>query len=189
MVVNYSRDSDYHSQRNNALVPHSSCNATSMIMALKQAGWDLPESIFPQGRQPEDVLTAFLLSEEAEAKTRKLAPWAWDRSTGRINWPPYEIHCVMEWVVNHLLGKKAVGFYESITFEQIIKALDARCGVVLSGFFPYKNNRRINHMVSVAGYMKHQGIIDYLILDDPFGDYQTRYRSHVSVNFTGHTHK
>jgi hypothetical protein len=73
MVVNYSKDSEYHSQRNNKIIPHSSCNATSMIMALKQAGVRLP---FPDRYQPEDYLSLFLQSDLAKEKMKELAPWA-----------------------------------------------------------------------------------------------------------------
>jgi hypothetical protein len=40
-TYNYSIDSEYHSQRNNQIIPHLSCNTTSVIMAIKQAipGW------------------------------------------------------------------------------------------------------------------------------------------------------
>ncbi len=177
MVVNYSRDSEYHSQRNNALIPHSSCNATSMIMALKQAGAKLPESRFPSNRQPEDVLTAFLQSDLAAEKSRRLAPWAYDRITGESITPPHEIHCVMTWAVNHLMGRDIVSFREDWSLDDLVKALDRGCGVVVSGKFPYQGGT-IDHVVSLAGYMKHQNRIDTLLIDDPYGDYQTGYRSH-----------
>jgi len=44
MVFNYSKDNDYHTQINNRRLPLSTCNTTSMIMALKQAG---VEASFP----------------------------------------------------------------------------------------------------------------------------------------------
>jgi len=37
-------------------------------------------------------------------------------------------------------------------------------------------------MVSLAGYREHQNRITYLIVDDPYGDYQTDYRSHRGNN-------
>ncbi|MBF9018630.1 MULTISPECIES: C39 family peptidase [unclassified Oceanispirochaeta] len=178
MVVNYSKDSEYHSQRNNRLIPHSSCNATSMIMALKQAGVRLP---FPGRYQPEDYLTLFLQSDQAKDKMKDLAPWALDPKSEKQLYPPQEVHIVMEWAVNTLLNKEIVKFSTETPLQQIINHIDNRKGVVLSGRFPL-NNTTIDHMVSLAGYMKHQNSISYLLIDDPYGDYKTSYRSHRGNN-------
>jgi Peptidase_C39 like family len=178
MVVNYSKDSEYHSQRNNRLIPHSSCNATSMIMALKQAGVRLP---FPEKYQPEDYLSLFLQSDQVKEKMKELAPWALDPKTGKQLYPPQEVHVVMEWAVNTLLNKQVVIFSTKTPFQKIINHIDNRKGVVLSGRFPL-NNTTIDHMISLAGYMKHQGSISYILIDDPYGDYKTSYRSHRGNN-------
>jgi len=50
-----------------------------------------------------------------------------------------------------------------------------------SGYLPV-NGSKIHHMVSLAGYMKHHGQYSYLIIDDPYGDYKTSYRSHRGNN-------
>ncbi len=173
MVINHSRDSEYHSQRNNRVIPHASCNSTSMIMALKQAGVVLP---FPDNQQPEDYLTCILLSETCIRQIEKLAPWALDRQTGKPLFPPYEIHVLMEWAVNYLLNKQIVSFSTKTPIEKIIRQIDNHGGAVLSGRFPV-NRTHYNHMVSLAGYMTHQGSITALLIDDPYGDYKTAYRS------------
>jgi hypothetical protein len=178
VVINYSKDNEYHSQRNNLIIPHSSCNSTSMIMALKQAGVRLP---FPPDIQPEDFLTQYLRSETSLKKMELIAPWALDKKTGKAMIPPYEIHRMMEWAINNLLDRKLVTFSTQIPLTSIISQIDNRKGVVLSGLFPLKG-KEIHHMVSLAGYMKHQGAISYLIIDDPYGDYKTSYRSHRGNN-------
>ncbi|QEN06812.1 hypothetical protein EXM22_01945 [Oceanispirochaeta crateris] len=179
MVVNYSRDIDYHTQRNNKLIPHSSCNSTSMIMALKQAGVRLP---FPSYMQPEDYLTHFLNSKQAIAKMALLAPDLVDTETMQPLIPPHELHCLMEWAVNTLLGKEVVRFSTATSLKKIIAHIDNGGGAVLSGRFPHYINGHINHMVSLAGYMVHNKLISYLLIDDPYGDYMTGYRSHKGNN-------
>ena len=150
MVVNYSKDIDYHTQRNNRLIPHSSCNSTSMIMALKQAGVSFPS---PPGIQPEDYLTKYLNSKQALTRMKTLTPWAVDRKTGEPLYPPQEVHALMEWAVNTLLGKEVIRFSTSTPLKDIISHIDNGGGAVLSGRFPHYSHGPIDHMVSLAGYM------------------------------------
>jgi hypothetical protein len=87
----------------------------------------------------------------------------------------------MEWAVNTLLNKDVVHFSTKTPLQEIISHIDNRKGVVLSGRFPL-NKGTIDHMVSLAGYMKYHNQITYLLIDDPYGDYKTSYRSHRGNN-------
>lgn len=187
-IRNFSRKDDYHTQRDNALIPHASCNATSMVMALKQAGWEPPEA---RGMQPEDYLTHFLQSEEGYAAMRRLAPWAFDNTTNEPLYPPNQVHAVLSWGVNELLGREISRFSTDRPFEGLIDALHKGCGVVLSGVFPTASGGELRHVVSLAGYIlksEYESLpeskpatrdqISEMIIDDPYGDYISGYQNH-----------
>lgn len=57
MEIQLSRDTDYHSQVNNKVIPMEACNTTSAIMWLKTARI---EFWHPKILQPEDYLTHIL---------------------------------------------------------------------------------------------------------------------------------
>lgn len=183
---NFSIDNDYHSQRNNKVIPFSSCNTTSMVMALKQAGLMFHH---PASEQPEDYLTSFLLSPRAMEQMEILAPWAIDNE-GRAIFPPNQVHVMLEWAVNTLMGKRACRFTTNGTVKDIIGHLMRGGGVVVSGVFLVED-RELGHIVSVAGFMSSQdeiqpgadlSAITHIIIDDPYGDYTTGYRDHRGNN-------
>jgi len=110
MRHNFSRNSDYHTQRNNLKVPFASCNTTSMVMALKQAGWKVPEDGVTQ---PEDALTEFLSTPAARDRQKAVAP----ASMGAYR--PQEVHAVLEWGTNAWLHDTPDSFTTQATNYQI----------------------------------------------------------------------
>jgi hypothetical protein len=185
MVLNRSKDSEYHTQRNNLLIPHQSCNTTSMVMALKQAGliFDHPEK-----EQPEDYLTRFLRKKRSYKKMEQLAPWAFD-SLGNAIYPPNEVHVMLEWAVNELIGKAVDRFSVSCSVSDMLRHLRDGGGVVLSGVFPIASGD-LNHMVSLAGFVYEAEDLANLdlqkvsrfIIDDPYGDWHSGYTDHHGNN-------
>ena len=92
MYKNNSKGKPYYTQRNNKIKPGSSCNVTSMVAALSAAGWPV-EKMASGGRQPEDELMRFILTDAAcDRKWRMLDP------QGRI--PPNEWHAVLAYGTN-----------------------------------------------------------------------------------------
>jgi hypothetical protein len=181
MVFNYSKDNDYHTQLNNRRLPLSTCNTTSMIMALKQAGVALP---FPKDIQPEDYLTDFLRSPEAYRKMKEITPWFFDRETGKAILPPNEVHQMLEWGVNTLLKRQLDRFSTEVPVETIISHLIKGGGVVLSGEFRLKN-RNLHHIVSLAGFVTDENEdITHFIIDDPYGNFRTDYQDQHGNNIT-----
>jgi len=183
MVFNYSKDNDYHTQINNRRLPLSTCNTTSMIMALKQAGVAPPcplkgekELPFPSNVQPEDYLTDFLLSPEAYRKMKEMTPWFFDRDTGKAIVAPNEVHQMLEWGVNTLLNREVDRFSTGVPIDTIIAHLKKGGGVVLSGEFRLKN-RNLHHIVSLAGFVtdRHEDVTHFII-DDPYGNFRTNYQ-------------
>lgn len=161
---NYSKGIPYHSQRNNEVIPFSSCNSTSMIMALKQAGYDCN---FGEG-QPEDILTTLLLTEKYWQMMDSLNP----RLRGQ-DYRPNEIHGCLSAAANELLGDSIVKFSTTTPINKIKDCLVDGGGAVLSGRFKLSNGKTLNHIVSLAGF----GSNGYII-DDPFGNWKTDYIDH-----------
>jgi hypothetical protein len=170
---NYSKKCDYHTQINNKVVPHASCNTTSMVMALKQAGVPLP---FPQDEQPEDYLTSFLRQRESYEMMRELTPWFFDKTNGKALYPPNEVHKMLEWGVNTLLGRTVVQFSTEVLITTLFDHIHKGGGAVLSGEFPLKNGKKLRHIVSLAGTVEDDGETVGVIIDDPYGDWRTDYQ-------------
>lgn len=173
MTVNYSKGSDYHTQRNNKVVPWSSCNTTSAIMALKQAGYGMPSHV--KG-QPEDALSKHLRTDEAYRKMMALAPWAFERKSGNPIYSPQEVHSVLEWGINSWIGHDADHFTTAATMADLLGYLDTNGGVMLSGRFPLPGGE-MGHIVSLAGYILAGEQLTHWIIDDPYGDWRTEYRT------------
>ena len=172
MRHNFSRNSDYHTQRNNLKVPFASCNTTSMVMALKQAGWKVPEDGVTQ---PEDALTEFLSTPAARDRQKAVAP----ASMGAYR--PQEVHAVLEWGTNAWLHDTPDSFTTQATSKDLVATLKSGGGVVLSGRFPMDPPEAdLGHIVSVAGYieLESEHEVTRWILDDPYGDWHTRYKVH-----------
>ena len=174
---NYSKDSEYHTQRNNAVVPYSSCNTTSLVMALKQARWPIPE----RGMQPEDDLSKFLQTPEAHAKLKDLAPWF----VGTF--PPQEVHATLEWGTNEWMKGTADRFTLGATSKDLVMALSTGGGAVLSGRFPREGAPDMGHIVSLAGFVRKNGEITHWVIDDPYGDWHSNYQNHHG-NDIAYTH-
>lgn len=173
MTVNYSKGSDYHTQRNNRVVPWSSCNTTAAIMALKQAGYGMPRH---SEDQPEDALTNYLRRPEAYQAMQRLAPWAFDLKNNMPIYPPQEVHAVLEWGVNSWIGHDADRFTTRATAADLLGYLDTNGGVMLSGRFPMPGGE-MGHIVSLAGYILAGEQLTHWIIDDPYGDWHTNYSS------------
>ena len=171
---NFSEDSEYHSQINNRVIPHGSCNTTSMVMALKQAGIEIPFG--SKDCQCEDFLTSFLRQKEAYEKMRELTPWFFDN--GKPLYPPNQVHAMLQWAVNTLLGKEVDAFSCSIPIPSLVEHLQRGGGAVLSGCFVLSNGKRLRHIVSLAGYMEENDELAGFLLDDPYGDWRRDYIDH-----------
>ena len=166
MYKNNSKGKPYYTQRNNKIKPGSSCNVTSMVAALSAAGWPV-EKMASGGRQPEDELMRFILTDAAcDRKWRMLDP------QGRI--PPNEWHAVLAYGTNRwLLGlgysSGIVEWKENATLEEIRQQVDKGGSVVVSGQFPCQSGK-LDHVVAVVGYDAAG-----FIIDDPWGDWHDGY--------------
>lgn len=166
MYRNNSEGKPYYTQRNNKIKPGSSCNVTSMVAALSAAGWPV-ERMASGGRQPEDELMRFILTDAAcDRKWRTLDP------EGRI--PPNEWHAVLAYGTNRwLLGlgypPGIVEWRECASLSELQGQVNRGGAVVASGRFPWQG-KRLDHMVAIVG-TDEAGFI----IDDPWGDWRDGY--------------
>lgn len=176
MVYNFSKDSEYHTQINNKVIPKASCNTTSIIMALKQAGH---KPIFAMdGGQPEDRFTKFLLeSEQSLERMKNRFPWFVEQKMQAC-----EVHEMLAWGINYLMTFDIDRFSKAIDIKTMANKLLEGCGIVLSGLFPVKK-KKIGHIVSLAGFITIDDNsspsldnISEFIIDDPRGDFRTDYK-------------
>lgn len=182
LLVNLSRDNDYHTQRNNRFIPMTSCNTTSAIMALKASRIRFDS---PRGVQPEDHLTKLLLSNESHAIMRDKYPWAI-----RNGYPPNQVHGMLAWGVNRLVGRKVDQFKTDGTLQEIVWHLFKRRALIVNGRFT-----RYGHMVCVIGFQSTQADWDIesqddinlsqviaITVDDPYGNYHQQYKDFSGNN-------
>ena len=151
-IINVSEGKVNFSQRNNSIKPLSSCNVTSMVMALSYMGLALPPG---EHRQPEDNLRAFI---EANGKNP-------------------ENHYELSEYTNRWLGRSVTKFSTARKINDIFLELLAGRPVVISGTFPgfpTRKDKPLGHIVCMVGAeWKGESWIgppDSVIWDDPYGN-------------------
>ena len=183
ITINISKDPDYHTQIDNKYVPLTSCNTTSFGMALVNSGIKVPN--IPEGMQLEDYFTKFLRSKEAYDYQKKYHSWSVK------DWAPQEVHAVLSWAINKLVGKKVTEFHNTIDTRILLFKLLQDKSSVLSGKF-----NGLGHIVCLSGFVttqqnirkikSHKEIdlekVTQFIIDDPYGNYKDNYKDHYNGN-------
>ena len=186
ITIDKSSGKPWRSQRDNAWKPHGSCNVTSYCMAADQAGIECPGD--------EDDFLAFMNRPHWFQEIGKRFPWAYESgpSYSKYLYPPEQIHELLaEGFEKWTHGAGLAEFGMCRTRRELMLEILVDNGVVLSGKFPYRGGRSINHIVSLAGFETKQddvaevahgaidpGRVTAWIIDDPYGDYRTEYESH-----------
>lgn len=143
----------YHSQMNNWFNPTGACNVTSMVMAMRYAGYKFEEAE-KKGMQPEDWLYRRM---EREKKSRH---------------SPYDLALACEEVSG---GEVYDNFAVDATHDQLKAHLNANRIAVIHGYFT-----DFGHIIAVVGYDEEKG--DY-ICHDPYGEwYATGYHRNCPRN-------
>nr|DAT09733.1 MAG TPA: peptidase [Caudoviricetes sp.] len=177
MKNNNSLGKPYYSQRNNVLKPEGACNVTAMVSALSAAGWPVEKFSDEKYKQPEDALMHFILADPVIDRE-------WHRIDPPSRYAPNEWHPLLATGANMLLRKcrllapyeTAVVFGENRSLADFTAAIDAGGAAVVSGLFETQAGRVIGHVVSLVGYKKDStGKLSSFIIDDPWGDYRTKY--------------
>lgn len=151
-IINVSEGKANFSQRNNFIKPLSSCNVTSMVMALSYMGFAFPPG---ENQQPEDNLRAFM---EANGKNP-------------------ENHYELSEYTNRWMGLEITKFSTARKISGILAELLAGRPVVISGTFPgcpTKKEKPLGHIVCMVGAAwKGESWIgppNTIIWDDPYGN-------------------
>lgn len=164
MIMMKDENQKTESQRDNELIPSSSCNVTAMINASASCGHKFPSGKF---KQAEDNLLNFIMAND---ECKKL----WKKENPKQDIPMNQIHAVLALGFNLWMGKEIARFTTSAKIANIIRWLnDGNCGMV-SGMFP----KTRGHCVAVVGVETRDS--DYettsLIIKDSWGDYHTDYK-------------
>ena len=187
ITINKSLNEDYNKQRDNEILPLSTCGPTSMAMALLQSGY---RDWLIEGEDPADTITKELTTDQAYSRMHRAL------GTKETNWHPFNIHSILTWGVNNLIGKEISTFRTDWSLQQILLNIVKGGGAVLAGDFTLPDGRELGHIVSLAGFETTQkNIFDAeeptdidlvqvpsFIIDDPYGDYTQGYRSHHGMN-------
>lgn len=214
LVINVSDNKENYSQRNNQYVhlnekgvkdvyAGSTCNVTSICMALDYNGWVFPD--LGKWKQPEDSLAEYIsTSVEIDARYKKMMPGLYKdyknmkMTNGKVDYyTPNEIHDLLAYGTNLWLGcSSAIKFNEKADIWDIIKELVNGRACVISGKFA-----GLNHIVTLVGctwnFKSVPGasltktistlISDKImptgfIIDDPYGDFHKQYKPGFSGN-------
>lgn len=157
----------------------TTCNVTSICMALDYAGFKFPNGEF---EQPEDNLAKFIMESDlvdSEYAKRYPAMYKAYKNDEPGCYTPNEIHKLLEIGTNEWMGTKVDTFSDSTPMMDIIEDIvDRQLPVVMSGTFPQKkaNGTIVNyfHIVCLTGVAfeeEYSGLTDpaYYIIDDPWG--------------------
>lgn len=148
--------------------PKSECNTTSAAMACIYTGHEIPS----EGIMPEDYLMDILDSEEGRAFLQKIAPGA--------KYNPWNDSYCIAWAVNKALQKEVCRVVK-VTMDQMITHISNGGAAVVGGGF--LSGGTSGHFVCVVGFETDENnSVKTIIVDDPYGNYNTNYKDHFDGN-------
>ena len=190
--INIGKDNMYHSQRNNKRKPHKTCNTTAMTMFIKYAGMFNYSDEIPNGVQAEDYLYDFIQNNEKLDKLYKSISWA------RGVYPKEQVHIILNNAANLITKREFTYFKSDCSIKELANTLidlKRHRPAVISGNFPYYSKRnkaviQLGHIATLTGIIIKGNIIKdkvlvespsdnilCFIVDDPYGDVNTLYKS------------
>jgi hypothetical protein len=141
-----------------------------MVSGLVSAGWPLPSGEF---EQPADNLLSFIQNNPAVQKR-------WKEICPKQDIPANQIHetlCLGTNLWIEQLKGPRIQLLWALSLDDIKKVIDDGGAVVMSGRFQDARSGEIGHIVPVVGYQADDtGAVTHVIIDDPWGDYETLYR-------------
>jgi hypothetical protein len=141
-----------------------------MVSGLVSAGWPLPPGKY---KQDEDNLLDFIRSSPQVQRR-------WDVIDPGHKTPPNQIHellCLGANLWLEPMGGPKIELRWKISLSDVVQVIDEGGAVVMSGRFRDYRSGEIGHIVPVVGYQADDnGNVTHVILDDPWGDYETLYK-------------
>lgn len=144
--------------------PKSECNTTAASMGIKYTGHKTPVSY----EQMPDYLMDILDSPEGRAHLQNIVPGA--------KYNPWNDSYCIAWAVNQAIGKEICKVKE-VTFPEIVEHIKSGGAVVIGGGF--LTGGTSGHFVCIVGFkFADDTSITDVIVDDPYGNYNTDYKDH-----------
>lgn len=174
--INFSQRNNEYSWKNNLLKldANSTCNVTSMCMALDYLGYKFPTGDY---EQPEDNLAKFIMeSKEIGEMYKTQFPTLYEDFKNGIKnaYTPVEIHNLLSEGTNLWFGRKVTEFVENPAedFSETLYNNIIKFGkpLVVSGKF-----NGLNHIVCVSGVVTINDKIEFIKIDDPYGNFRKSY--------------
>lgn len=179
--INISNPNDYYKQTNNVRAKYASCFNTSMINFAEVGKIKFPTNPVKDKKtnviytQPEDIYDYFIENDP------ELVKWYMNIPSIAKNILSGEYAAREFWDIevkafNKWVGKNACFIKYKLTLDDIIKSINNRHPVVISGKFC-----GFSHVVCIVGY-KAQSTeptaedLDSLIFDDPYGNPLKNYK-------------
>ena len=173
MIINFTKDQAYRSQRKTKKRPGAACNVTVATMCCLNTGNSFES---PASMLPEDYLMSLLESKEAWSLLNKYIPGA------KCN--PWNTSYCIAWAVNKAVGKK-ICKVEEVSFIDMIEHIVINGGAIgVGGSFTASG-----HFVSIAGFVTDQldletcgkdkidvSKVTHIVVDDPWGNYLKKYK-------------
>lgn len=182
------RNNEYLDEITNKKIAHSMCNVTSYCMSYSYCGGKFPTNTSKKYTQEEDVFLEFLRnSKDVNDYYKKLYPVYYNswKKNEKDNYPPEQIHDVLNYAFNLWVGWKASTFVLKTEINSMIKEIvEKNLSMVVSGKFG-----KLNHIVCLVGLIADKEIINHLtdkdvmkfvkdfIIDDPYGNYHDEYKT------------
>jgi len=153
----------YHSQRDNVILPSSTCNTTACVNALAainiQPAWHI------DGQQDEDILTRYLTTEDAKRYLESVRP-------DLKGLQPRLFSECLEWAVNILQGA-TICKRKLITYKEMIDLIKQDdCVIAIGGLFTGSGG----HYVCAVNIIDIPGGTSKIVCIDSWGDWSTGYK-------------
>ena len=148
--------------------PKAECNTTAAAMGIEYTGHKTP---VPYEQMP-DYLMDILDSPEGRAYLQKNFPGA--------KYNPWNSSICIAWAVNKAIEKEICVVKEA-TFPEIVEHIKSGGAVIIGGGF--LSGGTSGHFVCIVGFkFADDTSITDVIVDDPYGNYNTDYKDHFDGN-------
>ena len=147
--------------------PKAECNTTAASMGIEYTGHKMPVAY----SEMPDYLMDVLNSKEGWNYLYKKFPGA--------KYNPWNSSTCIAWAVNKTIGKE-ICIVKGAAFPEIVNHIQNGGAVVIGGGF--LSGGTSGHFVCIVGFKFENGIITDVIIDDPYGNYNTDYKDHFDGN-------
>lgn len=148
--------------------PKAECNTTSASMGIYYTEHPTPVAY----EQMPDYLMDILNSKEGWEYLNKKFPGA--------KYNPWNSSVCIAWAVNKVIGKE-ICIVKDATFPEIMEHVKSGGAVIIGGGF--LSGSTSGHFICIVGFkFADDTSITDVVIDDPYGNYNTHYKDHFDGN-------